>query len=110
MFVTRPRRYSDFVDDDVPLRWMKVSPSTADQVRIVCVWCDQYDLLYGNVTWQLSEEPGSRTFRINIRGFKHWRLYPTGYLSAQVRVRRAWHWGWCTWVSMWCVAGHSLRQ
>ncbi len=78
--------YASFVDDDVPLRWMKVSPSTGDKVRVICVWCDQYDLIVGNVTWQLASAPGSRVLRINIVGLKHTFLYPVGTLTAQVTL------------------------
>ena len=79
--------YASFVDDDVPLRWMKVSPSTGDKVRIVCVWCDQYDWTVGNITWQQSNSaPGSRIFRINLVALRHTFLFPVGTMTAQVTL------------------------
>lgn len=76
--------YTSFNDDSVPLKWMAVSPSTANLVRLFCVWCDEYDQFYGNVTWQLFDAPGSRVFRISMANFRHVTLDTMGALSAQM--------------------------
>jgi hypothetical protein len=76
--------YYDINDNSVPLEWMAVSPSTANLVRLFCVWCDQFDPHVGTVTYQMFETPESRVFRISMHDFKHFLDDPRVTMSAQI--------------------------
>jgi hypothetical protein len=78
--------FAVFTDDDLPLAWMKVSPSTGDNVRIVCIWCDQYDVRFGTIRWQMYPAPGGRVLRFIFSEMRHTSVFPGGTISAQVTL------------------------
>lgn len=78
--------YTYLNDDDVPLQWMSIVPDVADDVRLICIWCDQWRPGVGTA---LAHEYkifgfGSRVWRMTWRGVQHGN--PVRYFHATLQT------------------------